>query len=310
MLNEIASIIILSYNKFEYIYSALDSVFMQTYKRIEILVSDDGSISFPKKEIEDYILKKKRSNIISFQVYSNDQNVGTVRNYNNAILRSGGDYIIVLSCDDCFFDEYVVEKVVERLSQSKNGIITCRRLLCDSNLKPIRFMPTNAQIRKIKKMDSAYKQHVAFVNGQFYDLASGSCTYYTKNRLVQDGLFDENYRLLEDWSHFIEITREIEIETAYDIISTKYRSGGVSSSIPKALLDDYIKMMKKEASNHYQEYSRFQRRYLNFNIARFEKNKYLSYLKYPDVFFVKLAYTIKKKRYARQGIREYEKLER
>ena len=45
----------LTYKKFDYLYEALDSVFIQDYPNIEIIIGDDCSPEFPRKEIDQYI---------------------------------------------------------------------------------------------------------------------------------------------------------------------------------------------------------------------------------------------------------------
>ena len=292
MKSKIASVIVLSYKNLKYLYNAIDSVLSQSYNMIELLISDDGTKDFPLDSIINYIEKNKRNNIVSYSVNSNSINLGTVKNINNAIKRSIGEYIIILSSDDCFYNNTVVERVVQRLDKSKNGVITCRRMLCDNYLNEKRLMPTDKNIKKIKKLSTPLKQHKAFVYGQFYEMASGSCTYYTRKRLEADGLFNEDYRLLEDWTHFIEITNNLSIESAYDIISIKYRDGGVSSSIPKILLDDYLLMMNSELHRNSNNQSCFYKRYIRFNILRFRKNKFIVYFMYPDILLVRLIYKL------------------
>lgn len=54
----LVSIITLTYNNFSDIKSTLKSIFLQNYKEFEFILSDDGSINFPKKIIH-YIEENK-----------------------------------------------------------------------------------------------------------------------------------------------------------------------------------------------------------------------------------------------------------
>ena len=52
MFNPKVSVIIMSYNQDEYIDSAIKSVINQTYKNLEIIISDNGSTDKSKEIIE------------------------------------------------------------------------------------------------------------------------------------------------------------------------------------------------------------------------------------------------------------------
>lgn len=299
--NDTVSVIILSYNKFTYIYEAIDSVLCQTYPSIELIIADDCSQNFPKLEIENFIRTHKKNNIISCSVYSNPTNLGTVKNLNNAIQKSQGQYIVPLSGDDKFFDNTVLSQIVERLKVSKTGIITCRRLKCDIDMNPIRYMPTDGHIRIIKGLDTHAKQHSAFVRSEYYEMASGSCTYYTRDKLMKDGCFDEKYRLLEDWTHFIQITRTAPIETAYDITSICYRDGGISTKMSPVIRNDYLTIMKEEIEVFGKCLSHRDIRCIKFNYMRIETGKAIvPSLLFLDAFISRAFYKLKCKLYEKK----------
>ncbi len=49
----LTSLVLITYEQKEYIFEALNSVFEQTYPKIELIVSDDGSKNFFVEEIID-----------------------------------------------------------------------------------------------------------------------------------------------------------------------------------------------------------------------------------------------------------------
>lgn len=278
-MDEIASVIILSYENFNLIYETIDSVIYQTYENIEILVADDGSNNFPEDEICKYIMSHRLLNIVNVNVYSNEKNLGTVKNLNTAIKKSTGKYIIPLASDDVFTNSKVLSEIVAKLNTSQTGMICCRRILCDEMMTPIRYMPTIFHHKKIKSLDTAMKQHKAFARGEFYEMASGSATYYLRETLYSDGLFNEDYRLLEDWPHYLEVTNKHIIETAYDIVSIKYRCGGISGKASPIIIADYVKMMEKEIAENIHKYNLLMVRYLRFRLEVFlNKRKLFVYL--------------------------------
>ena len=78
----LVSCVVTCYKKVPYLIEAIDSVLMQDYPRIELLVTDDGTVDFPSEEISNYIEKKKGPGIERYVVFHHEVNVGTVKNMN------------------------------------------------------------------------------------------------------------------------------------------------------------------------------------------------------------------------------------
>ena len=81
----LVTVIIFSYNNLKYLRQAIDSVLMQDYEQIQLIVSDDGSAHFDLQAVRQYIERKKRDNIKEYLVRTNGRNLGTVRQLNRAL---------------------------------------------------------------------------------------------------------------------------------------------------------------------------------------------------------------------------------
>ncbi|WP_133964871.1 glycosyltransferase [Eubacterium limosum] len=79
MEKEKVTCIVLSYNNIEFIYEAINSVLLQDYMNIELIISDDGSENFDVGEIKNYVEKNKGENIEKLIVNKNVVNIGTVK---------------------------------------------------------------------------------------------------------------------------------------------------------------------------------------------------------------------------------------
>lgn len=100
------SIIIPVYNGMDFLDKCLDSVLNQTYKNIEIILSNDGSTDGSLKKIKEY--SKKYENII----FESHKNVGLSETRNLALKKATGDYVTYLDVDD-FLDNDFIEKMLE-----------------------------------------------------------------------------------------------------------------------------------------------------------------------------------------------------
>lgn len=292
------SIITLTYKKFDYIYEAIDSVLNQTYPSIEYIVSDDGSPDFPKKEIENYIRNRKGKNIKKFNVISSHENYGTVKNINRAYQAATGEILVPLSADDMFYSEDVVDEIVAAFSKKKCNVLVTSRMACAENGKELRKLPSAKSEKYIRNLDTAYKQYLAFITDEFYNMASGSAMYIKKSFIDSWGYFDEKYILWEDGPFLTQYTRNNMISTAYEIISIKYRLGGVSNGNPHPLMrKDRELYNETDRVAEVSKIKKSQKRKIEYICKRYKESswnkKLFLYLAYPDVMVEKVIYKIR-----------------
>ena len=92
-MKDLVSVIIPAYNAEAYILKAVNSILNQTYKNIEVVVTDDCSTD---KTFQ--ILQSINDNRI--KLCRNEKNSGVSFTLNNCILKSAGDLIAVMHADD------------------------------------------------------------------------------------------------------------------------------------------------------------------------------------------------------------------
>lgn len=88
------SIIVPVYNVEKYLSQCLDSLIYQTYKNIEILCVNDGSLDNSKNILDKYLLKDNRIKVI------NQKNQGLSAARNTGIAHANGKYIMFVDSDD------------------------------------------------------------------------------------------------------------------------------------------------------------------------------------------------------------------
>ncbi|MGZ9234678.1 MAG: glycosyltransferase [Anaerolineales bacterium] len=102
----LVSVVIPSYNHAAYIDETLDSVFTQTYRNLELIVIDDGSIDGS----QDIIRNKLRDCPFPFQFVARD-NQGAHATLNEAIRLAHGRFINPLNSDDLFEPSRIADMV-------------------------------------------------------------------------------------------------------------------------------------------------------------------------------------------------------
>ena len=88
------------------------------------------------------VLRKKiwqtqKSETINWKIIQHDENVGTVKNMNGAILESHGEYIFPLAHDDVYYDNKVIEEWVSETKRYNCDILIGRNgyILRNINIK-------------------------------------------------------------------------------------------------------------------------------------------------------------------------------
>ena len=91
--NPLVSVIIPVYNRTQYLRHALDSVFAQSYKRVEVIVVDDGSTTDVKGSLAGYECK---------YTFISRPHTGPSAARNAGAKMATGKYLAFLDDDDCF----------------------------------------------------------------------------------------------------------------------------------------------------------------------------------------------------------------
>ena len=112
----LVSIIVPIYNMEGTIKKCLDSIIHQTYRNIEIVAINDGSIDRSEEIVID--LAEKDSRI----VLKSQENSGLAMSYYRGIEESRGEFILFVDSDD-YIDEHMVEDLVNEQEHSGAEIV-------------------------------------------------------------------------------------------------------------------------------------------------------------------------------------------
>src|SRR5699024_11187274 len=94
MLAMLISVIIPIYNKDKYLDECISSVVNQTYKKLEIILVNDGSTDESERIINKWYKSDDRI------IYFNQKNTGVSSARNQGISKANGDYVFFLDADD------------------------------------------------------------------------------------------------------------------------------------------------------------------------------------------------------------------
>ena len=100
----------------------MDSIFMQSYDDYEIIITDDSKDNSVYDVIQQY-----NSNKIFY--YKNSQQLGSPRNWNQAISNATSQYIKIMHHDDYFSTKDALQKIVDALNDYRFVFVQSNHIL-------------------------------------------------------------------------------------------------------------------------------------------------------------------------------------
>lgn len=243
------SIIILVYNNQEYIRCAIDSVLAQDYPDMEIIIADDHSRAFDAAGIQAYLDAHKGPNVRRVLVYQNPENYGTVKNFNCALSQAEGQFLKGLAADDALYGPDVLTRARQALETCPDGIITSRVMKYSPEMEELGLF-RDGFARTLPERPARETWKALCVHN---DIAATGI-FFTRDFFDRFGLFDEHYKLLEDWPTWLRVTR-LGCRIGYgDFIATKYRANaGSATSVNPLYLADKKRAFETEVRPYRKE---------------------------------------------------------
>lgn len=103
----LVSVAIATYNGEQFLRDQLDSIYNQTYKNIEVIITDDCSTDGTFEILEEYSQK------YGLSYYINKKRLGFVRNFEQALSLCRGEYIALADQDDIWLPEKIEHLINE-----------------------------------------------------------------------------------------------------------------------------------------------------------------------------------------------------
>lgn len=194
MKEPLVSVVVTSYNHAKFIATALDSVYAQTWKNIEVIVVDDASTDGSQSIISRYKKRygltfiKRKSNYYSAEVKSGEKPII------EAMKRARGKYIAVVDSDDIILPDKISDQVA---LMEKNPECT----LCYGDVKLLRQDGTIGN----------YSNYFASGDLFSYLLITGNCCLYIGSLIRKTSFqkIDPSHPDLvqEDWDMFLRLAK-------------------------------------------------------------------------------------------------------
>ena len=214
------TVFILLYKNDQELDKMVETVSRQSYPLIELVISDDGSPVFDQEKAY-HLLEQYKGRFASTTINRNQINLGTVKHLNSIIPRAHGEIFCMLGGGDLYADKDVLKDVVQYISNAD-------ALLCTT--KRIEWYGKKNVVLPEKRLYEIMNKEKRFLDAMcvYGNFISGAGTFYTRKLFEKYGLFDETYRLLEDYPYYLSLLFKGVNVPFFNRITVIHERGGVS----------------------------------------------------------------------------------
>ena len=155
-MNDLVTILLPTYNGQKYIDQMLESIYIQDYRPIEVIISDDASTDKTVTIIKHW-LEDKNTEDISFKVIKNTVNIGLSGNLSRAAKYVHGSYLFLADQDDIWCSNKVSAQI--EYLESHKECVACisdaaimnkrNEIVCRSYFKYINAYPVKRNYPKV-----------------------------------------------------------------------------------------------------------------------------------------------------------------
>lgn len=190
MSNPIVSVIVVSYNASRTILETLESIRLQTYSPLELIIAEDHSTDDTALKCEKWLAENSKR-FISSKLIVNEKNLGVSANLNAGVRASSGEWIKVIG-DDVLLPDAIERNVNFASVNNCNIIVSMMQLFIEETGEKLNTIPA----KDYQFPESNHQQYIASLKDK---ITIPSPTWFYKRDLYDClGGYDERFRLSDD----------------------------------------------------------------------------------------------------------------
>jgi len=213
--NAWVSAVIPTHNRAGILPDALDSVWQQTYRPIEMIVIDDGSEDDTQAVVQQWAEKCKDDAAFTVH-YSYQENKGANAARNKGIAAATGEYVAFLDSDDRWMPDKLAKQVAVFQKESALGDVYCGLYHID--------------LKSNTRLDDAqvnYPSGWLLRSLLIHDVTTPtSCHVVKKDCFERVGFFDETLPARQDWDMWIRVASKYKIGYVPEVLVEQREHAG------------------------------------------------------------------------------------
>lgn len=210
MADKLVSVIISSYNSSKFIIETIESVSSQTWKNIELIITDDCSGDNTTELCRNWLnLNEKR--FINSCILISEKNTGVSANANRGLKIAKGNWIKFLGADDTLKPDCIKDNMQFITNHPHINVLFSLIDLYRNAFTPANFIRTIPDLpfssddimNPDRSADSQYRMLLLSDRINFTP-----SVFLQRDALISAGGFDESFKMLEDYPLWLNLTRK------------------------------------------------------------------------------------------------------
>lgn len=218
----LVTIIVITYNSAPFVLETLESARAQTYRNIELIVSDDGSTDGTIEICREWIARNG-VRFVRSELLTVPENTGIPANCNRGVSAAHGEWVKLIAGDDALYPTAIEQNITYLQVHPHISVLFTAFNEFDVDLKESCF------IRKRPKSNQRYFYETYSARNQFEHINTKGFASLAPSMFISQATlhevegFDERFKLIEDFPLYHKLTNK-GIKLWYsDIVTVKYR---------------------------------------------------------------------------------------
>lgn len=241
---DLISVVVITYNSSKTVTETLESIYNQTYPRLELIVSDDCSTDGTVNIVREWI-KTHHKRFVSVRIIKAKKNHGVTKNCNIGLNQAKGKYVQEIAGDDLLIKDAIEKKY--RFAEKNNlNAVFSKVEVFGTNIPRVRFVKRYCErgYDIIKK--GWQEQYNQIIVDNFVAGPSGG--FFLTEYIQTMGGYDVSYSMLEDYPflfHYILAGNEIVL-LEEELVRYRISNSSVWTSDNKDYLKCAVKFFFRE----------------------------------------------------------------
>ena len=219
----LVSVVVITYNSSNTVTETLESIKKQSYKNIELVITDDSSKDSTYEICKGWCEKNKNF-FTEVVICKTDNNLGVSNNCNNGVEHCHGEWVKIIAGDDLLEKDCIMHNI-DFINQNPN----CRILFSRS----VVFEDKSTMVLGLRPGDSFQCANSALLEFEdliVKDFVNPTTVFAEKNLLYEVGLYNNDYPFMEDYPMWFKILKNGTRIYYNPVVTVRYRVSSTSLS--------------------------------------------------------------------------------